>query len=154
MRNYLLKLFAHEHWGNAQLIDKLKTLPVVPPRTLQLLGHILTAHEFWTRRVTGQELTQFDFWPERSLAECARLNDEYAQNWSEYIRSLPELLQEQIVSFKALDGTPRAFRAVDCLTQLHSHSVHHRAQIMLDMKTAGLEPVTTDYLVYCRKFDS
>ena len=150
MRDYLLKLFAHEHWANAQLITKLKTVPAVPPRTMQLVGHILTAHEFWDKRVRGQEIAQFDFWPPLTLKQCAALNDEYAQTWAEYICSLAELLEEQTVSFTAMDGTPRVLRVVDILTQLHSHSIHHRAQIMLDMKTAGLEPVTTDYLLFCR----
>lgn len=150
MRHYLLKLFTHEHWANQELLTALKASPSVPPRTQELIGHILTAHQFWDLRVHGVPIPSFDFWPELSLDQCITLNDDYAQKWREYVTALPELIEEQAVVFTALDGTAREFRIVDILLQLHAHSVHHRAQIMLDMKAAGLEPVTTDYLLFCR----
>ncbi len=153
MRNYLLKLFTHEHWANHELLTSLKAAPAVPPRTQELLAHILTAHTFWDRRVHGQLIPEFNFWPDLSLEECADLNETYAKKWPAYMASLPELLEDQIVTFTTFDGTSREFRVVDILMQLHAHSVHHRAQIMLDMKAAGLEPVTTDYLLFCRKTD-
>lgn len=154
MRDYLLKLFAHEHWANSELITALKAAKSVPPRTEELLSHIMSAHRFWDLRVNGQPVPEFNFWSLHSLDQCEKLNDEYAQQkWPEFIRALADPVEAQTVNFDAFDGIPRQYRAIDILTQLHAHSVHHRAQIMLDMKAAGLEPVTTDYLLYCRKHD-
>lgn len=150
MREYLLKLLAHEQWANERLIDALKGVPQVPPRTEELLAHIFNTHRFWDLRVTGQPIPEYNFWHLLSLEQCEKLNDEYAGKWANYIRALPEPLEEQTLSFIGMDGTPRTYRAVDYLTQLHSHSVHHRAQIALDMKAADLEPVNTDYLIYCQ----
>lgn len=150
MRNYLLKLFTHEHWANRELLTSLKAAPAVPPRTQELLAHILTAHTFWDRRVHGQLIPEFNFWPSLSLDECADLNETYAKKWPEYMASLPGRLEDQVIAFTAFDNTSREFRVVDILMQLHAHSVHHRAQIQLDMQAAGLEPVKTDYLLYCR----
>ena len=151
VQDYLRKLFAHEHWANRKLVAALRAAAKVPPRTEELLSHILNTHRFWELRVHGQPIPEFNFWHLLSLDQCETLNEEYARKWPEYIRSLPEPIEKQVVNFTAFDGTPRTFRAVDILTQLHSHSVHHRAQIMLDMKASGLEPVTTDYLLFCRK---
>ncbi len=153
MRQYLLKLYAHEHWANAELIGALKKAPKVPPRTEALLAHLFSAHRFWDIRVHGTPLLEFNFWPPHSLEQCEKFNDEFARKWAEYIGSLPDPLDGHVVKFTAFDGTPRVLRALDILTQLHAHSIHHRAQIMLDMKAAGLEPVPTDYLLYCRKHD-
>ncbi len=150
MRNYLLKLFAHEHWANHEVLKALHSAPAVPPRTQDLLAHIVTAHAFWDRRLHGVAIPEFNFWPSLSLNECSDINEAYARKWPEYVAALPELIEEQIVTFTALDGASRQFRVVDILLQLHAHSIHHRAQIMLDMHAAGLEPVSTDYLLYCR----
>jgi uncharacterized damage-inducible protein DinB len=94
-------------------------------------------------------IPEYNFWPDFALEECDARNEEYAVKWPEYVRALPEPIDSQLVSYVGLDGTPRTFRALDLLTQLHSHSVHHRAQIMLSMRSAGLETVNTDYLLYC-----
>ena len=153
MLDYLFKLTAHEYWANKLLLDALTDLPEVPPRTRELMAHIFAGHEFWDKCVHGEPIPEYDFWPRLTLTQCVELNEEFAHKWPDYIRSLPQLIEEQNVSFTTMDGTPRTFRAIDILTQLHAHSIHHRAQIMLDMKAAGLEPVTTDYLLFCRKTD-
>lgn len=151
MREYLQRLFAHEEWANAKLIAALKAAPDVPSRTEELLSHIFNSHRFWDLRAQGQPVPEFNFWHLLSLEQCELLNGEYARKWDEYLRALPEPPETRTLSFTALDGTPRSCRVVDFLTQLHLHSVHHRAQIVLDMKAAGLEPVDTDYLAYCRE---
>jgi uncharacterized damage-inducible protein DinB len=149
MLDYLLKLFRHEQWANAKLLKALTDAPAVPPRTQELLTHMFAAHQFWYQRMLGRDTTSFNFWPKISLAECAAQNEAFAQKWPDYLRALPQPLDAQTISFIGRNGTPLTLRVVDYLTQLHSHSIHHRAQIMLDMKAAGLEPVATDYIVYC-----
>jgi uncharacterized damage-inducible protein DinB len=152
MLNYLLKLYSHEHWANAQLFGALSKAPAVPKRTQELCAHIMAAHTFWDKRLHGADLNfrTFGFFPSLSLDECAKLNEDFGTHWPGYLRSLPAPLESNTISFVGRDGSPLLFRVVDGLTQLHGHSIHHRAQIAVDMRAAGLEPVVTDYIYYCR----
>ncbi|MBI5060003.1 hypothetical protein HZB60_09535 [candidate division KSB1 bacterium] len=151
MKDYLLKLFAHEEWANRQLIDEMQRRAELPSRLRELIPHMLSAHLFWTLRLTGGEGANFVWWPKFSGEECRRLNEEYARGWATFIGELPELVEEQSVTVASAKGEPVTFRVIDILTQLHSHSVHHRGQIAMLMHTAGFEVIPTDYIVYCRK---
>lgn len=153
MLEYFLKLMAHDQWANRELLLVLKALPNVPPRTNELVRHLFAAHILWDKRVHGEAIQKFDAWPDLSHDECAALNDRFAEKWQHYLKTLPQPLDAQKVSFTGLDGKPHTYRVVDLLTQLHAHGVHHRAQIIADMRAAGLEPVSTDYIRYCKITD-
>jgi uncharacterized damage-inducible protein DinB len=149
MLDYFLKLFAHEEWANAKLISALQALPQVPPRTLELVRHLFAAHDLWDKRFNGEEIKAFNAFPKLSLDECAEQNRIYGEKWRRYLKTLPEPLETQTVTFVGLDKKPHTYRVVDALTQLHAHSIHHRAQMMPDMRATGCEPVPTDYIRYC-----
>ncbi len=151
MRNHFLHLFTYEQWANDRLITALSVLPDVPARTRQLVPHLFAAHQFMDKRLHGEQIRRFDFWPARSFEECMALNEMFAQKWARYLAELPEPLPEQSISFTGLDGQPRTLRIVDILTHLWSHSVHHRAQIVTDARASGLEPVP-DYIRYCTMY--
>jgi uncharacterized damage-inducible protein DinB len=153
MLEFFLKLMAHEHWANRELLTALKALPVVPPRTRELVRHLFAAHMLWDKRFRGEAIRQFEAFPDLSLDECAALNETFAEKWRRYLPTLPQPLEAQTISFTGLDGNRYTYRIVDLLTQLHAHSVHHRAQIVVDMRKAGLEPVATDYIIFCLKTD-
>jgi uncharacterized damage-inducible protein DinB len=153
MRDYLLKLFAHDQWANRKLLETLEAQPWVPPRSRQLCGHIFAAHQFMNKRLHSvpANFAEFDFFPDYSLDRCRALSEEYGTRWLEYLRVLPEPLTEQAVSFFAPDGAPRKTGVVDALTHLYTHSIHHRGQIAVDLRAAGMEPVATDYIIFCRE---
>jgi uncharacterized damage-inducible protein DinB len=151
MKEFLLKLMAHDRWANATLIAHLKAQTVVPPRSLELCGHIVAAHRFWEKRISGESVVfkDFDFFPRLSLDECAAESEAYAQKWAAYIQAMPLPLEAPAISFMARNDQQMTFRVVDIFTQLHGHSIHHRAQISVDLRAAGLEPIFTDYILYC-----
>lgn len=153
MRNYIKKLIAHEEWANDKLISALQAAPEVPPRALHLVRHLFAAHELWNKRCRGEDVREFNAWPEHSLEECAALNRSYAETERRYVDSLPDPLEAQIVSFIGLDREPHTFHVVDALTQIHAHSVHHRGQIAADMRASGREPVPTDYIRFCMELE-
>jgi uncharacterized damage-inducible protein DinB len=151
MKDYLLRLIAHDRWANALLIDYLKAQPTVPPRTMELCGHIIAAHRFWEKRLSGESVVfkDFDFFPRLSLDECAAESDAYARKWTDFINAMPLPIEAPTISFMARSDQQMTFRIVDVFTQLHGHSIHHRAQISVDLRAAGLEPIYTDYILFC-----
>jgi uncharacterized damage-inducible protein DinB len=154
MRDYLLKLFDHERWAMEQLMNALEGYPILPERAATLLGHMHVAHDFWFRRMRQLDVEGFNWWPRLSTAECRKLNAEHAEKWQAIINNLSEPLDSHTLTVKRRTGADVTLRVIDALTQLHSHSVHHRAQINMDLRNSGLEPVNTDYLVYCLKHGS
>jgi len=153
MRDYLLKLFAHEQWANRKLLTTLSALPSLPPRTAQLFPHLIGAHEFWFSKIHGAQVNWWDynFTPEHSLDECLALNDDFAVKWAQFISALPDPLAAQTFAVTLKNGERVDMRYIDIFTQLHGHSIHHRAQIIADMRAAGLEPVPQDWLIFCRE---
>jgi uncharacterized damage-inducible protein DinB len=152
MRDYFLKLFAHEHWANAQLLTALRAVPEVPVRTRELVPHIFAAHQFMDKRAHSETVNfwEYDFFPKYSLDKCRELNEHYSAMWPEFLRALPDPMTEQRVNVLTQDGEPRSVVIVDLLTHLYTHSIHHRGQIAADLRAAELEPVATDYIIYCR----
>jgi uncharacterized damage-inducible protein DinB len=152
MLNYLLTLNAFEHWANAHLFDALKTAPDVPPRSLELSAHIMAAHEFMGLALHGKPVSrwEYDFFPKYSLDRCRALNEEFRLKWPDLFRSLPLPREQQTFSSIGPDGQPRTGNVLDLITHLHTHSMYHRGQITVDLRSAGLQPVPTDYITFRR----
>jgi uncharacterized damage-inducible protein DinB len=112
----------------------------------------MAAHQFWDRRFAGEEVNSgtFEWFPKLSLKECQALNELYAQKWARFFSELPHPIDAQTLSFAAKGG-PVTLRVIDIFTQLHGHSTHHRAQISTDLRLAGIEPLITDYYLFCRE---
>jgi uncharacterized damage-inducible protein DinB len=152
MLNYLLTLFTFEHWANAQLFEALGCLESVPLRSQQLCAHLMSAHEFMDLRLHERPANfwEYDFFPHHSLDMCRALNDRFGATWPEYLRALPEPLEQQTVAFKDKEGQPSRANVVDVLTHLHTHSMYHRGQIAMDLRAAGLPAVATDFISFRR----
>jgi uncharacterized damage-inducible protein DinB len=153
MKDYFLKLFAHEHWAMNKLMNALEGYPSVPERAMILLGHMHVAHDFWYKRLLRQDTDGFSWWPSLSISECRALNEKNRERWPAAIGDLTEPFEAHTLTLIRRNGKPATFRVIDALTQLHSHSVHHRAQINVALRGAGLEPVDTDYAPFCMKYD-
>jgi uncharacterized damage-inducible protein DinB len=153
MKDYFLKLFAHEHWAMNKLMNALEGYPSVPERALILLGHMHVAHDFWYKRLLRQETEGFNWWPSLSISECRELNEKNFEQWQAAIGELDEPLEAHTLIVIRRNEKPATFRIIDALTQLHSHSVHHRAQINVHLRLAGLEPVNTDYIPFCLMYN-
>jgi uncharacterized damage-inducible protein DinB len=153
MLNYFLKLFRHEHWAMEKLLDALDGYPTVPEHAMTLLGHMHVAHDFWYKRLLRQDTEGFNWWPSLSIAECRALNEKNWERWQSLLPDLDEPLDALSMTLIRRKGEPVIVRVIDGLTQLHSHSVHHRAQINVLLRGAGLEPVNTDYIPYCVALD-
>ena len=153
MNNYFLSLMAHEHWANKNLIAALRTMELPPKRVTEVFPHMFTAHELWHGRLTGKDpnVNALAWWPPFDLDQCERLNEEYREKWQHYLGSLSAPIESLHGNFTSLKGEPISFRVMDCLTQLHSHSVNHRGQIAALLNQAGVKGIQMDYIVWCKQ---
>lgn len=153
MKNYFLTLMAHEAWANRNLITALRKTDSIPQRVTEVFPHMFTAHEMWYGRLTGNnpDINTLKWWPPYDLDQCEKWNEDYAAKWQDYLSKIAEPLDQLRGNFTSLKGDPISFRVIDCLTQLHSHSVNHRGQIAAMLNQAGIKGVQMDFIVYCKQ---
>lgn len=150
MRVYFQGLITHEAWANRKLLAALIKETTVAQRARDAFAHLCAAPEYWMRRVHGEYITSFEWWPVFDAAQLEQRIQANEQTWTDYLNSLPEPVELYEVETISHKGDPMTFRVVDILTQYHNHSCHHRGQIAVLFRAAGLDPVATDYIVWTR----
>jgi uncharacterized damage-inducible protein DinB len=133
------RLFAYDQWANREV---LAVLPNAPPRSLELMAHIVSAQRLWWERLQQRSQT-FPVWPNFNLDQCMQQAKEVAHLWDDYLRAAD---YDLIITYKNTVGEPWSNRVADILTHVITHSVYHRGQIAINMREAGLTPAYTDFI--------
>ena len=146
MNNQVVKLLAYDHWANEKIIGAMSQVKILPPRTIELLSHILAVSSIWLSRAKGEDETakRFDLY---SLEECAALNNTMRSNWIDHITSLTEV--DKLISFK-LQGQESQMTALDFINHVVVHGSYHRGQIVALLKGHLQELPATDFVLYAR----
>ena len=153
--NHFINLFRYTHWANRQMIEAL--LEATPPETRPLrraralLSHLLRAQDVWLGRVQNTDAAQLPFWEEDPLDECVRRSEESSRDWLAFLRGCTDSDFARPVHYQNSKGTPFATDLQDLAAHVVNHATHHRAQIALLLREAGLEPPATDYIFYVRR---
>jgi uncharacterized damage-inducible protein DinB len=66
--------------------------------------------------------------------------------WETYLRALPAGAFDENIEYRNTKGEEWSSRVEDILTHVLMHSAYHRGQIALEMRTAGAEPASTDFI--------
>ena len=114
-------------------------------RSLDLMGHILSAERLWLERLKQQPQSS-PVWPESDLAQCESQAAELARLWHEYLAPFATADLAKKVSYKNSKGEPWGSTIVDILTHVLMHSVYHRGQIASHMREQGQTPAYTDFI--------
>ncbi|HET6778062.1 MAG TPA: DinB family protein [Gemmatimonadales bacterium] len=141
MTNSLARLLRYDVWANRQTLESLPE-GNTPPRSLRWMNHIVGAELLWLSRMANKP-APLPVWPDLSLGECAKHLERLS---SELLESLNHEPLSQPVSYTNSKGEPWTSTVEEILTHLVIHSAYHRGQIASDLRTAGHEPVYTDYI--------
>ncbi len=137
--------FAFDTWANREVVTTLRALPEPPPGVVAKLAHVAGVLRLWLARVNG-EPSPLAVWPDLDLAATARELDASAGLWRRQIESLrAEDLEREVAYVNSL-GHAWNSTVGDILTQTIFHGVHHRAQILADLRRAGHEPPYVDFI--------
>jgi uncharacterized damage-inducible protein DinB len=135
----------YNHWANNEVLASFRGADRIPPRPLQLMGHIIGAEFVWLTRIKNEK-SPLAVWPELSLGECDQAVSDLFNLWSQY---LGELTPERIVDsihYKNSKGEPWSSSIQDIVMHVAFHSAYHRGQIAAEMRAAGFTPAYTDYI--------
>ncbi|HEX4899703.1 MAG TPA: DinB family protein [Pyrinomonadaceae bacterium] len=149
--------FEYEEDSNAKVLTSLQAV-AAPLRALpqfqkavDLLAHLIAARNMWLYRL-GQGGQPPELFPaEASLNELPKLLDEMQSAWRSYLAALTDVEVARRFEYQSYDG-PRFSNTVDeVLTQLYGHSLYHRGQIAMILRSIGAEPAVTDFIYWTRE---
>lgn len=148
MPDLLEQLYNHDWWANDQIMAELRR-EAPDPETKRLFTHVIATEHLWLSRIDMVK-PRVAVWPTLSLDEIAALDAENRQRLRELLRR-PDDTGEQIVHYRNSAGNEFDNTVRDILIHIALHGHYHRGQIARAMRTAGREPVYTDYIGFVRK---
>jgi uncharacterized damage-inducible protein DinB len=149
--------FEYEQDSNAKVLASLQA--VAQPlranpqfqKAVDLMSHLVAARNMWLHRL-GQGTRPADLFPENtSITELPRLVSEMEAAWRSYFANLTDAEIAQQLEYSSFEG-PRFRNTIeDVLTQLYGHSLYHRGQIAMILRSIGAEPAPTDFIYWTRE---
>jgi uncharacterized damage-inducible protein DinB len=150
--------FEYEKDSHAKVLAALESTAVSSRETeafrkaVELAGHIVAARRLWLFRLGAAKEAPSDFFPRgMTLSELARGVGKMHAAWSDHLARISE---EEIASsfeYRSTEGIRYRNTVEDILTQLHGHSLYHRGQIAMLLRSAGVEPPATDFVFWTRE---
>ena len=147
MKAHFNEIFAYTKASNTTCIQLLeKHGELVPVNSLKFFSHIFNAHHVWNARIIGikQEMGIWDIHP---LEDLEALN---ANNYDQTLSIIENFDLERMIAYTNSHGVDLENKVKEILFHLVNHSTYHRGQLMAELRAAGLEAVSTDYIFYKR----
>jgi uncharacterized damage-inducible protein DinB len=150
--------FEYEKDSHRKVLDALETIPAEHrgsepfQKAMRLMGHIIAARRMWLFRFGAATTRPDNLFPsdltrEQLLAEV----DVMERAWSEFLERLDDDELSRVFEYRSVDGGWFRNTVFDILTQLYGHSLYHRGQIASLIRSAGGQPVETDFVFWSRE---
>ena len=150
--------FEYEKDCHAKVLAALAAAPKRAKQTKQfrkavaLAGHIVSARQIWLFRLGAARRAPSDFFPgEPTLPELRRRFERMHRAWSGYLARATAKEIARSFDYRSSEGVWYRNRVEDILTQLYGHSLYHRGQIAMLLRSAGAEPPETDFVFWTRR---
>ena len=147
MKAFFHQLFDYNFYCNKKFIETCAQLEGVPEQSKRLFSHLLNAHHIWNARILGQEPAQA-VWDVHEVAAWSDLHYQNQRDSFEIITNADPF--DKRITYETTEGRTFSNTLQDILFHVINHSTHHRAQIAVDFRANGLEPLALDYIFYKR----
>ncbi len=142
-------LLQYTQWANGRVLDTLRAADAVPERILELMSHLVRTQDVWYGRVANTDHARLDFWAVDDLDVCAERAKASVERWRSLVADRLDRL-DQSIAYTNSSGTAFETSLRDILRHVVNHGTHHRAQIALLLREAGVPPPATDYIYFVR----
>jgi len=151
------KLGAYGVWANATLLRHLDGLvaggATLPAGALRIFSHVLNAQAIWLGRLTGTP-SPVKVWQEHDLAGLHHWHEQTSERFHQYGLAADETELNRLITYTNSIGEGYTSQVSDILTHVPVHGNYHRAQVAKELRAAGLEPINTDFITYCRELSA
>lgn len=148
--------FEYEKDSNAKVLASLQNVPDLLrtesfQKAVDLMAHLVAARNMWLYRLGGASQPPSLFPQVTPLADLGQQILEMEAAWKHYFDTLTDERLAQTFEYQSYDGPRFSDSVEDVLTQLYGHSLYHRGQIAMILRTIGAEPAPTDFIYWTRK---
>ncbi len=152
MKQYLIGLFEFNSWANEKVLAQVPSM-TDPSEAVRLFSHLINSQNKWMNRIAGTQPDSALSWdsPAYPLTDCLPLWKESVGTWINYLDGLAENEVEKEFLFQSSEGGKYGATIADIGLQLNYHSIHHRAQIMMLLRSQGIAPPAVDYILRRRR---
>ena len=159
MKTLIDRQFEWNFWGNRRTLDMLKDNGGGTEKMRELMSHILATERVWLTRLEGMDSTDMEIFtseilPPYDLERCAEYLDMNRHDWTAFLAGLSEEKLLFTLYYKNQSGSPFESNVADILLHVSSHGHYHRGQINALARAEGWQPVSTDYILFAREFES
>ncbi|BDW92560.1 MULTISPECIES: DinB family protein [Flavobacteriaceae] len=147
MKGFLQQLFDYNFYCNKKIIEQCSGREKVSGDCIRLFSHILNAHHIWNQRLLGSEV-KFDVWDQHDMVLWEEIHYENQKTSFEIISNTDTF--EKRVEYVNSQQVHFSNEVKDILFHIINHSTHHRGQIMMEWRKAGIAPEPLDYIHYKR----
>lgn len=137
------KLFQHASWANA-LLARAVGEHAMDPRATRILAHLFATEWLWLRRlgVAGPDVS---VWPQWTPAECGAQIEGLGAAWRTFLEGLGTAGLRKTIHYTNARAEPWSSAVEDVLDHVLLHASHHRGQLVLLLREAGMEPPLVDF---------
>jgi len=149
MKTLFQDLLTYTHQSNQTMIAIMEKSDIeIPDKCLATAHHILVAQKIWNNRIEGVSEIHLELWKPVSIQKLIKYNHE------EFQRSI-SLIDKFDLSFTVhyvnTQGHKFSNSFQEILFHVVNHSTYHRGQVIVQLKEAGIEVESTDYILSKRK---
>jgi len=147
MNSFINELFEYNFQVNQKLTDQImENQGSIPEKALQLFCHVLNAHRIWNNRIEPKQ-TGFSGWEIHDILELHTINN---TNYEASLQILNTFDVLQNIPYTNMQGRHLNSPVRDILFHIINHSTYHRGQIAALFRENGIEPLSTDYIIFKR----
>ena len=154
MLNTLAKLGTFNAWANETLLRRLDSSVAaghaIAPPVLRLFSHVVNAQCIWIARISGTA-SPVKVWQEHDLAGIHHWHEQSSDKLRQLCATTDEAELGRHIQYTNSQGDAYDSLVSDILTHAVTHATYHRGQVATRMREAGLEPVNSDFITYCRE---
>ena len=147
------KLGTYNVWANNALLEHFDQLvakgATIPTGALRLFSHVLNAQAIWLGRLTATP-SPVKVWQEHDLAGLHHWHEQTSERFRQYVNNADDQELNRLISYTNSIGESFTSQVADIFTHVPVHANYHRAQVAKELRAAGLEPINTDFITYCR----
>ncbi len=148
---HFTKMIHYTSWADRLCLDSFqKQKP--PDKALLIFSHSIVCGVLWYDRVIGRP-SVYPLWETIPIEKLRTISETSIADWLNLLEKKTDADLQEPISYKNTSGISYTTSLHDILTHAFNHATHHRGQVVVLMREAGIVPPGTDYILYIRELE-
>jgi len=153
-------LHAYNSWANNRIFEALTSLSDEQYKQDMksshggihgTLVHIVGAEKIWLERFKGAPQAPLSQDPPKSLADLKAVWEKVGYDTAQWLGNMTDKKLMETFTAKTLKGDTFTNTFMQALQHVVNHSSYHRGQIVTLMRQLGVQPLSTDLILFYRE---